>query len=89
VVLGLLNFLMILRTFKKYGTDGGLFTELPGSHQIPEGDGTSSAARGRGLSRKVPIEPPASPPVVVGGSSSAGVNDLEKSGAEQRVSTRL
>ena len=76
-MLGLLNFLMILMTFKKYGTDGRSFTELPGSHQILEGGGTSSAARGRGISREVPVEPP----VTGEGSSGAGVNDLEKSGA--------
>jgi len=79
---------MILRTFKKYGTDGGSFAELPGSHRIPEGDMTSSAARGRGLSRKIPMEPPQSSSVIEGGSSSPGVNDLEKSRVEQRISVR-
>jgi len=72
---------MILRTFKKYGTDSGSFTELSDSHQIPEGDRTSSAARGRGLSRKVPAEPPVSSPFIGEGSSGGGgVNDLEKNG---------
>ena len=72
---------MILMTFKKYGTDGRSFTELPGSHQIPEGGGTSSAARGRGISRKAPVEPPVTSPFVGEGSSGAGVDDLEKNGA--------
>ena len=72
---------MILMTFKKYSTDGRSFTELPISQQIPEGGGASSAARGRGISRRVLVEPPVSSPFVVEGSSGAGVNDLEKSGA--------
>lgn len=88
VVLGLLNFLMILRTFKKYSKNGWLFIELPGSHQTPEGNKTSSATRGRGLSRKVPMEPPVISSAVGEGSSSVGLNDLEKSGVEQRVSAR-
>jgi hypothetical protein len=89
VVLGLLNFLMILKTFKKYGTDDGLFIEPPGSHQIPEGDRTFSSARGRGLSRKVPVDPPVSSSFVGEGSSGAGANDFEKGGVEQRVGARL
>ena len=84
MVLGLLNFLMVLRTFKKYSKNGWLFTEPAGSHQSPEGDRTS---RGRGLSRKVPMEPQVSLPIGEG-SSSVGLNDLEKSGVEQRVSAR-
>jgi len=88
VVLGMLNFLMILRTFKKYSKNGWSFIELPGSHQTPEGDRASSAARGRGLSRKVPMEPPVGLPVGEG-SSSAGLNDLEKGGVEQRISARV
>jgi len=74
---------MILMTFKKYGTDGRSFTELPGSHQIPEGGGASSAARGRGISRKVAVELQVSSPPVGEGSSGAGINDLEKSGARR------
>jgi hypothetical protein len=88
VVLGLLNFLMILRTFKKYSKNGWSFIELSGPHQTPEEDRTSSTARGRGLSRKVPMEPPVSLPVGEG-SSSAGLGDLEKSGVEHRVSARV
>ncbi|KAF9651039.1 hypothetical protein BDM02DRAFT_3111358 [Thelephora ganbajun] len=88
VVLGLLNFLMILRTFKKYGKNNGSFIELPGSHQTPEGDVTSSVVRGRDLSRKVVMEPPASSPAVGEGTSSVDRYDLEKIGAEQRVSIR-
>lgn len=80
---------MIIRTFQKYGTDGGSPIEQPGSPQIPEGDRTSSTARGRGPSRKVPVEPPVSLPFVGEGSSSAGVNDPEKSGLGQRISARL
>jgi len=87
VVLGLVNFLMILRTFKKYGKNDASSIELSGSHQTPERDRTSSAARGRGSSRKVPMEPLVSSPVVGEGSSSTGLNVLEKNGAE--VSTRL
>ena len=72
---------MILRTFKKYGTGGGSFTEPPGLHRIPEGDRTSSVARGRGLSRKEPVEPLVSSPFIGEGSSGVGANDPEKSGA--------
>lgn len=89
VVLGLLNFLMVLRTFKKYGKSGESFVELSGSHQIPEGDMTSAAARGRGLSRKIPMEPQMSLPAVGETSSSGEVNDPEKSGAEERVNAKL
>jgi len=91
VVLGLLNFLMTLRTFKKYGKNSESFIEVPDPHQTPEGDRPSSAARGRGLSRKVPPEPQVSSPTfgVGEGSSGAGVNDLEKRGTEQRVGVRL
>lgn len=89
VVLGLLNFLMILRTFKKYGKNDGSLIELSGSQQTPEGGMTSSGTRGRGLSRKVPTEPPASSFITGEGGSSAGADDLEKNGAEQRVSARL
>lgn len=85
MVLGLLNFLMILRTFKKYSKNGWSFIEPPSSHQSPEGDRT---ARGRGLSRKVPMEPQVSLPIGEG-SSSAGLNDPEKSGVEQRVSANV
>jgi len=69
---------MILRTFKKYGKNDGSFIEPPGSHQTPEGDRASSAARGRGLSRKVAMEPPVSSSVVGEGSSNGGANGLEK-----------
>lgn len=88
VALGLLNFLMILRTFKKYGTSGGSFVEPPDSHQTPGGDRTYSATRGRGLSRKVPMEPLVSSPAVGQGSSSAGVDD-PKNEVDQRVIARL
>jgi len=84
VVLGLLNFLMILKTFRKYGADGGSFVELSGSHQIPEGGRVSSAARGRGLSRRVPTEPPVSSQSVGEGSNGAGANGLEKKLEEDR-----
>lgn len=89
VVLGLLNFLMILKTFRKYGADGGSLVELSGSHQIPEGDAPPPVARGRGLSRKIPTEPLTNSPFIGEGSSGAGVNDFEKSGVGQRVSARL
>lgn len=69
---------MIVRTFKKYGADGGSFVEQPGPYQIPEGDRVSSAARGRGHSRKAPVSSPA----IGEGSSSVGINGLEKSGPE-------
>ena len=88
VVVGLLNFFMILRTFKKYSKNCWSFIELHSSHQTPQVDRTSSAARGRGLSRKVPTEPPVSLPVGEG-SSSTGLNDLEKNGVDQRVSARV
>lgn len=81
VVLGLLNFLMILRTFKKYSRNGWSFIDPPGSHQTPEDDQISSPARGRGLSRKVPITGSS---VIEKGGSGAGLKD----GAEQRVSAR-
>lgn len=81
VTLGLLNFLMILRTFKKYGKNGGSLIDLPSSHQTPEGDMTSSAARGRNISRKAGMELQASSPVRGGSSTSvAGMDDLEKGG---------
>lgn len=85
VVLGMLNFLMILGTFKKYSKNGWSLTEPPGSHQSPEGDRTT---RGRGLSRKTPMEPQVSLPIGEG-SSSAGLDVLEKSGVEQRVSAKV
>jgi len=88
VVLGLINFLMILRTFKRYGKNSGSFVEPPGLHQPPEGDITSSVARGRGFSRKVTIEPHANS-LVGEGSNSVGINNLEKSEAEKMVGTRL
>lgn len=89
VALGLLNFLMILKTFKKYGKNDGSFTELSGSQQTPEGDRISSADRGRGLSKKVPMGPPVGSPIVGEGSNNVDVDDLEKSGVDQRVSARL
>jgi len=79
VVLGLLNFLMILMTFRKYSTDGRSFALSPGSHQIAEAGGTSSAARGRRISRKAPVEPLVNSPFVE--EESNGVNHPEKSGA--------
>ena len=85
VALGLLNFLMILRTFKKYGKSGGSFIELSGSRQPPEGDIMSSAARGRNISRKAGLEPQVSLPAREGSGSAAGINDLEKGVVEQRV----
>lgn len=88
VVLGLLNFLMILKTFKKYGKKGRPFTEPPSSHRIPEVDMTSSAARGREFSRKVAMQPQARPRVGEG-SCSVGLDDLEKGGAEQTVGASL
>lgn len=85
VALGLLNFLMILRTFKKYGKIGASFIELPGSQQIPEGEVTSPAARGRNISRKAVMEPQASSPVREGSGSAAKINDLERGGLEKIV----
>ena len=79
VILGLLNFLMILRTFKRYSRNGWSFIDLPGSHQTPEGDQISSPARGRGLTRKVPITGSS---VIREGGSGAGLNGHEKNGAE-------
>lgn len=89
VALGLLNFLMILRTFKKYGKNDGSFFELPGLHQTPQGDVTSSAARGRNISRKAEMEPQASSPARGGSSSAVGINDLEKGRAEQIAIAKL
>jgi hypothetical protein len=89
VVLGLLNFLMILRTFKKYGKTDGPFIELPGPQQISERDATSSAARGRNISRKAAMEPQANSLVREGSSSTAGINDLEKGGVEKIVAAKL
>lgn len=89
VVLGLLNFLMIIRTFKKYGKSSGLSIEQFRSHQIPEGDITSSATRGRGFSRKAVREVQTSSPLREGSNSVAGTNDIEKGGVvEQTISTR-
>jgi hypothetical protein len=88
VVLGLLNFLMILRTFGKYGKSDGSSTELPPPPQSPEGDVTFSAARGRGFSRKVATEPQASSLAREDSSSAVDINDPEKGRAEQLVSTR-
>lgn len=89
VALGLLNFLMILRTFKKYGKSGGSFIELSGSHQTPQGGIPSSATRGRNISRKAAMEPRAGSPGREGSSSAVVINDLEKGGAEQIVITTL
>ena len=89
VVLGLLNCLMILRTFKKYGNHSGSFIELPGSHQTPEGDMTPTAARGRGFSRKAAMEPQMSLPLGEGSNSVAGIDYLEKNEAKQITSARL
>ena len=86
VVLGLLNFLMVLKTFRKYSKNGWSFIDLPGSRQNPEGDMMSSAERGRRLSRKVPITGSSA---VGEGGSGAGFNDHEKNRAEQRVNARL
>jgi len=89
VALGLLNFLMILRTFKKYGKIGGSFVELPSSHQTHEGDMTSSAARGRNTSKKATMQPHASSSIREGSSSAARLNDLEKGGAESIIIAKL
>lgn len=89
VVLGLLNFLMILRTFKKYGKNGGSFVEPPGSQQTPEGDMASSAVRGRNVSRKAAVEPQAGSPVREESTSVTGINDIEKGGAEKIATAKL
>lgn len=81
VILGLLNFLMILKTFRKYSKNGWSFID-----QTPEGGRISSAARGRGLSRQVPITGSS---VIGEEGSGAGLNDHEKNGTEQRISAKL
>lgn len=88
VALGLLNFLMILRTFKKYGKISGSFIDLSSPHQTPEGGIAPAKARGRRFSRKAAMELRTNSPAGEGGSSVAGINDLEKSGVEQVVSAR-
>ena len=88
VVLGLLNFLMILRTFKKYGRNSGSFVELSPSHQMLEGGVTSSVARGRGLSGVVTVEPQASSLIREGSDSVVDMNEIGKGGAEHMVITR-
>lgn len=89
VALGLLNFLMILRTFKKYGNSGGSFVELPTPYRTLEGDIIPPAARGRGISRKAAMEPQADLPAREGSGSAAGINDLEKGVAEPVVIAKL
>lgn len=85
VVLGLLNFLMIIRTFKKYGNSSGLSIE---QFRSPEGDIASSATRGRVFSRKAVREVQTSSPLRGGSNGAAGTNDIEKGGVvEQTIST--